>query len=382
MQLPDVNFDDVRKMIHAIEADEGKDLSPNQLDEYQKKLDQIDRFYKHDHAYDSRRHELYELQALLHDKSGDAKLAAQFAVSALGFADDPSMMRSKRVKQLALKATTESEGTAMADAVTPNAYGQKTSDGAIVFFHKSPLTAALLSFFSLNIYNLYWAYKHWRLIRLSTGERTYPVLSAIFQVFTIYSLFKRIRNAATSHGFSAWQNAGALAAFYIVLILIGNTLARIEPKNAGDDILVVLLSLLFTGMIAAIVYTVQKAANYSNERTLGNGFKYPKYLTGEIIFSTIGILLFCVLIGVTAYNASTNTYPQGSVAEIEAQQLVMDDLTKQYEECSTDLTSRESKLDTDNADEVDTYNADWDACEAIRLKQNTAVDEYNRLGGF
>lgn len=383
MQLPDLNFDDVRHMIHSLDDGGHKEVSADMLDDYQKKLDQIDRLYKHDSAYDSRRHELYELQALLHDKAGNAKLAGQFAISALSFVEDPSTLQSTRVKQLAVEATSVDGGRiAIVHGDEPDTYGQKTKQGAEVFFQKSARTAALLSFFTLNLYNIYWVYKHWRLISVSTGARTYPVLSAIFQVFTIYPLFKRIRNAATGHGFSTWQNAGALAGFYIGLLLISNVMARAEPKNAGDDILVVLLGLLVTGLIAVIVYFVQKAANYSNERTLGEGFAYPKYMPGEIIFSTIGMLLFCVLIGVTAYNASTNSYPQGTADEISAQQVVMDDLTKQYDECSKDLTDREAKLDSENIDEVDAYNADWDVCEAIRLEQNKAVDEYNRLAGF
>src|SRR3989344_4851767 len=81
----------------------------------------------------------------------------------------------------------------------------------IVFYHKSPVAVALLSILTCNIYSLYWSFKHWKSIQDSLGNkststswwtwggsitdsrRTYPVFAAIFQLFSIYPLFKLIK---------------------------------------------------------------------------------------------------------------------------------------------------------------------------------------------
>jgi hypothetical protein len=72
-------------------------------------------------------------------------------------------------------------------------------------------------------------------------------------------------------------------------------------------------------------------------------------------------------------------YPSEQHAQIKRQQAEMESLTKQYNTCSTELKSRAPKVDTTDPEAVDKYNKDLATCDAIRVKQNNAVDKYNAL---
>jgi hypothetical protein len=72
-------------------------------------------------------------------------------------------------------------------------------------------------------------------------------------------------------------------------------------------------------------------------------------------------------------------YPSEQHAQIKRQQAEMESLTAQYNACSTELKSRAPKVDTTDPEAVDKYNKDLATCDAVRIKQNSAVDKYNAL---
>lgn len=259
---------------------------------------------------------------------------------------------------------------------------EELDDSSVRFFYKSATTVGVLSLFTLNIYSIYWFYKQWRAIRLSTNnKRIYPALSGIFQFFTSYYLFKRVSDASTSVGYKHFISGSNVASLYMVILLISNALGRYEPGNQTGDAIILLALTALSLIASAILFKVQKAINFY-ELNLEPDLAIRKYYPGEIIFSTIGILLFVGVNGVLIHTIVDNVYPRGSEQEIASKLATVEILTKKYEDCSDSVLKKESTLDNANQKIVDEYNAKYESCEVVRKDQNKATDEYNYLLGY
>lgn len=87
------------------------------------------------------------------------------------------------------------------------------------FFAVSTFKLVVLSTCSLSLYEIYWFYKNWQLVRARERPNILPFWRAIFAYFYCYALFKSIRECATSLGVSS-IHAGALATSWIVTTLL------------------------------------------------------------------------------------------------------------------------------------------------------------------
>ena len=90
---------------------------------------------------------------------------------------------------------------------------------AIAFFPASVTKVVVLSFCTLGLYQYYWFYRNWKIIRDRTNEGMYPFWRAFFVLFFCHSLFKRIREYRSDLPASS-LGAGPLAAVWIVLTLL------------------------------------------------------------------------------------------------------------------------------------------------------------------
>jgi len=88
------------------------------------------------------------------------------------------------------------------------------------YFAVSLLKFTLMSIFTFGIYELYWFYRNWTLIRQREGTDISPFWRAFFAVFFCYPLFSRIRAYATSLDLHQSVPAGPLAAGWIITTLL------------------------------------------------------------------------------------------------------------------------------------------------------------------
>jgi hypothetical protein len=72
--------------------------------------------------------------------------------------------------------------------------GSITSDAEVLFFAVSPLKLAVLSVCTLGLYQIYWFYKHWVLIKQRSEPLIIPWARALFGLFWCYSCFEFIRD--------------------------------------------------------------------------------------------------------------------------------------------------------------------------------------------
>jgi hypothetical protein len=87
-----------------------------------------------------------------------------------------------------------------------------------VFFPVSPLKLVIMSTVTFGIYELYWFYKNWKLIKERTGRDIMPFWRAFFGVFFCYSCFREVEEAARFRGIS-FLSPGLLAAIWIILTI-------------------------------------------------------------------------------------------------------------------------------------------------------------------
>lgn len=245
-----------------------------------------------------------------------------------------------------------------------------------VFFYRSPLVVALFTVITFGFYTIYWVYKHYALIGKSTQEKTYPVLSAIFQVFTIYPLMLRIKHAATHHHYTKFAHAGWAAAGFIVLLVFSNAANRVTTDTVEQVLTYAIVVFLLSCGIAAIMSVVQRAANASNVAKLGKSHTFRTAYAGEVVMIIIGVIITIIAVGLSFYNAIV---PEPDVLSPEEKSMYsrIESLRGQYNSCSDVLTNWSNTIDTSNSYEVDRYNSDWQTCENTRLELNSLVDTYN-----
>ena len=87
------------------------------------------------------------------------------------------------------------------------------------FFPVSLLKLTVLSFCTVGLYDIYWFYKNWKVIKLRDRSSISPALRSLFGVFFCYSLFKSMdKDLETLSG--PTLSVGGLAAGWILLILL------------------------------------------------------------------------------------------------------------------------------------------------------------------
>lgn len=87
------------------------------------------------------------------------------------------------------------------------------------FFATSLLKLSVMSVFTLGLYELYWFYKNWQLIKRRERLNIMPFWRAFFAVFFCYPCFSHIRKYDHSSVTPGTLAAGPLAVGWIVLNL-------------------------------------------------------------------------------------------------------------------------------------------------------------------
>jgi hypothetical protein len=93
------------------------------------------------------------------------------------------------------------------------------NDADIRFFPVSPVKLVVLSTCTLSLYQLYWFYKNWVLIRKHSEPHIVPWARVFFGILWCYSCFEFIRNEERRRGVEPALPAGPLAIAWIAVTL-------------------------------------------------------------------------------------------------------------------------------------------------------------------
>lgn len=107
---------------------------------------------------------------------------------------------------------------------------------------------------TLGVYQLYWFYKHWKQIKIASGQDLWPVMRSIFSIFTAHSLFRDIDGVARQNGHQPAWSPGNIATWFVVITLAGYAAERLGALVDPDGIVGAVVSL---GSILAVVPLLQ-----------------------------------------------------------------------------------------------------------------------------
>ena len=160
-----------------------------------------------------------------------------------------------------------------------------TAETSAPFFAVSTTKLVVLSFCTLGIYQLYWFYQNWRLIKRRTRENIMPVWRAIFGIFFCYSLFSRVRNHDPQSS-AAKLDAGPLAAGWIVL----GILARLpEPYW------------MITFLSVFVLLPVQGAINSINRQEAPDSDPNSRFSAWNWLAVVLGLPMLALMVYATLF---------------------------------------------------------------------------------
>lgn len=93
----------------------------------------------------------------------------------------------------------------------------KAEDEEAYFFEVPMWKLAVMSFCSLGLYEIFWFYRNWKVVKKREMAIIRPFWRAVFAIFFCYSCFSRIRESMAEE--SKVPAAGMLAAAYILISL-------------------------------------------------------------------------------------------------------------------------------------------------------------------
>lgn len=257
-----------------------------------------------------------------------------------------------------------------------------------VFFSVSLIKLSILSVVTVGLYDIYWCYKNWSGIKIAESSKISPSWRALLQLIWIYPLLREILKYSKKQGYQASYPAGMLATLYIILSIAGTAMGRLDyPVYASYAVAYWFWFTLTIILSPLLLLPAQKAINFNNSKVTGNN-NYSKHTIGGFILIIIGCVISAVVfigaisdLSPNTINSNPTNQTVSTSPEVIAAKAEYDSLTEQYNSCSSSLTAKQNSVDTTSQSAVDAYNAEYNACENIRIKQNEATDKYNALIG-
>lgn len=164
---------------------------------------------------------------------------------------------------------------------------QLTEDisGTPLYFSVSPLKLGVMSIFTFGIYQVYWFYKNWIIIKERENSDIIPFARTIFTYIFCYSLFKRVQDSAAAISLKKPMSPGLEAAGWIII----TTLLLLELPYPYS--LIFLFSFIF-------LLPVQRVVNDINDSVAPGHDKNDKFTVMNI--SVIAFGAMSIAIGVAA----------------------------------------------------------------------------------
>ena len=134
----------------------------------------------------------------------------------------------------------------------------------------SPTKFLILCLITLGLYGLWWQYKAWRFFRQWQQTDTWPVMRALFSLFTFHELLATINQFARHTGGSTpIQNTSGLVTGYVILSLLARLPDPFWLIHVGASWFLVPAYRAFRdAMLEAPVYGGSDQANFSTRQVV------------------------------------------------------------------------------------------------------------------
>lgn len=156
----------------------------------------------------------------------------------------------------------------------------------------------LLFIGTLGLYAVYWHYKNWARLRDLHQEDSWPVARAIFSIFFIHALFRRIDEKLKQAGHDyVWALEG-IATITVLTMIVNGITERLASKGIASPITDV-LSITSTFLLAYLLSFAQRAINVAAGDAKGDS--NSNFTVANIAWLVFGGLIWLlVIIGYTA----------------------------------------------------------------------------------
>ena len=175
----------------------------------------------------------------------------------------------------------------------PNADLTQASDNATGprYHPVSQTKFALLYFLTFGLYLLVWFYYHWRLVKEREKTGIWPVPRAIFAIFFVHALFRRIGETAGARGVGMAWRPNVNATWYVVLSIVSNLADRIAELSEAFTPLDFLALACFIAIYLPLRQVQQTINEINDDPQGGLNADYP---IGTVLVMILGGLLWLV----------------------------------------------------------------------------------------
>jgi len=170
---------------------------------------------------------------------------------------------------------------------TPQANG---ADSEPMFLYIPVARLVVMAIVSWGLYEAYWIYKNWRYLKERDGLKIWPFWRGIFGVFFCHSLLKKIHNDEQANSVRPAQfPASGLATGWVILMVVGNLLGRVDDPGAN------LLGLIVSFPTFLFFIPVQRYINDVNQ-TDQLTRPYSKWSAGHVVCLAVGLLVWLLML--------------------------------------------------------------------------------------
>lgn len=154
-----------------------------------------------------------------------------------------------------------------------------------LFFPTSKTKLIVLSVCTFGIYQFYWFYKNWQILKINQGLEILPFWRTFFTPVFCYSLFKKVRECAESNGIEVKYNPGTLTAGYIFL-----SVTFFIPN------IPTYISIPAMVMAVLVLIPAQSVINLLNVKVIPDIQINKKFGGGNIVAVVIGVLFWVLMV--------------------------------------------------------------------------------------
>lgn len=150
------------------------------------------------------------------------------------------------------------------------------------FYCVSAAKLSILSFVTFGLYELFWFYKNWTLVKARSGLNIRPFWRAFFSPFFCYSFVNTVNSAAQSLNVTPKIKPGLIAGFYFGLIVL--------HRLPDPYWLISLFSFLPLILIARLIRRIHETARPGFDSVVGwGGGAYATLVVGSF-FTVLGFI--------------------------------------------------------------------------------------------
>jgi hypothetical protein len=160
----------------------------------------------------------------------------------------------------------------------------------LMFFAVPNKKLVLLSLSTFGIYELYWAYKNWKVIEIK--EDISPIPRTFFHAIFVFGLFKRIFESGKKQGFSEYTSVDLVATLYFILLISGSISGR-EWFYTAYPVASSLLFIVSTFTVWALM-EIQKIIIFNNKTIDPTYEPVKRFNLFEKALLVVGGLIFLV----------------------------------------------------------------------------------------